>query len=168
MQLYEKGARSTGVWDYLLVHGHGEQICALSGGHGVDRFHVSADNEDDAYTASGSTYSTSPRMRRSAGSKFSACLTEIRRSPALVRTLTICSDSSRRSCWFRPTAVCPVSLIVRHGQRAELRCLRYLRRPGRRPASQIARQADAPLVLSVQVKGAVPHLGETPAQDASD
>src|SRR5487761_1731146 len=64
-----------------------------------------ADSEDGVYTASDSTYSASPRRRRSAGSRFSACLIETRRSPALVRTLTICSDNSRRSGWFRPAAV---------------------------------------------------------------
>jgi hypothetical protein len=50
---------------------------------------------------------------------------------------------------------CPVSLIMRHGQRAELRCLTYLRRLGASAVSPVIRQIDAPSVLSpVQRAGA--------------
>jgi hypothetical protein len=50
---------------------------------------------------------------------------------------------------------CPVPLIMRHGQRAELRCLTYLRRLGASAVSPVIRQIDAPSVLSpVQRAGA--------------
>jgi hypothetical protein len=49
---------------------------------------------------------------------------------------------------------CPVLLIMRHGQRAELRCLKYLRRLGASVVSPIMRQIDALSGLSHQVKGA--------------
>jgi len=49
---------------------------------------------------------------------------------------------------------CPVLLIMRHGQRAELRCLKYLRRLRASVVSPIMRQIDTLSVLSHQVKGA--------------
>ena len=48
----------------------------------------------------------------------------------------------------------PVSLIMRYGQRAELRCLKYLRRLRASVVSLIMRQIDALSVLSHQVSGA--------------
>ncbi len=59
---------------------------------------------------------------------------------------------------------CPVSLIMRYGQRAELRCLKYLRRLRAPVVSPIVRQIDALSVLSHQVKESVSHLGETPTR----
>ena len=59
---------------------------------------------------------------------------------------------------------CPVSLIMRYGQRAELRCLKYLRRLRASVVSRIMRQIDAMSVLSRQVKEPVPHRGETPTR----
>jgi hypothetical protein len=50
-----------------------------------------------------------------------------------------------------PNRACPVFLIMRHGQRAELRCLKYLRRLGASVVSLIMGQIDAPSVLSHQV-----------------
>lgn len=62
---------------------------------------------------------------------------------------------------------CPVSLIMRHEQRPELRCLKYLRRLGASVVSPIMRQIDALSVLSHQVRGSMPQLDETTRQDAS-
>ena len=59
---------------------------------------------------------------------------------------------------------CPVSLIMRYGQRAELQCLNYMRRLRASVVSPSMRQIDAPSVLSHQVKEPVPHLGETPTR----
>jgi hypothetical protein len=59
---------------------------------------------------------------------------------------------------------CPVLLIMRYGQRAELRCLRYLRRLRAPVVSPIMRQIDARSMLSHQVKEPVTHLGETPTR----
>jgi hypothetical protein len=53
---------------------------------------------------------------------------------------------------------------MRYGQRAELQCLKYLRRLGASVVSPIMRQIDVLSVLSHQVKGPVPHLGETPTR----
>jgi len=53
---------------------------------------------------------------------------------------------------------------MRYGQRAELRCLKYLRRPKASVVSLIMRQIDALSVLFHQVKKPVPHLGETPTR----
>jgi hypothetical protein len=51
---------------------------------------------------------------------------------------------------------------MRYQQRAELRCLKYLRRLRVSVVSPIMRQIDALSVLSRQVKEPVPRLGETP------
>ena len=68
--------------------------------------------------------------------------------------------------WGKPGLLsgCPVSLIMRYGQRAELRCLKYLRRLRASVVSAIMRQIDALSVLYHQVKEPVPHLGETPTR----
>ena len=59
---------------------------------------------------------------------------------------------------------CPVSSVMRYGQRAELRCLKYLRRLRASVVSPIMRQIDTLSVLSPQVKEPMPHLGETPTR----
>ena len=83
----------------------------------------------------------------------------IRSTPVILRA---CFGSGPRACNQRSGLVlracsacrCPVLLIMRHGQRAELRCLKYLRRLGTSVVLPIMRQIDALSVLSHQVKGA--------------
>jgi hypothetical protein len=62
---------------------------------------------------------------------------------------------------------CPVSLIMRYAQPAELRCLKYPRRLRASVVSPIMRQIDAPSMLTHQVKEPVPHLDETADPNAS-
>ena len=57
--------------------------------------------------------------------------------------------------------------IMRRGQRAELRCLKYLRRLGASVVSPIMRQIDALSVLSHQVKGAAASYWRDADPDAS-
>jgi hypothetical protein len=70
---------------------------------------------------------------------------KLRRVKAATSARSIATGARRR---------CPVLLIVRHGQRAELRCVKYLRRLGVSVVLLGMRKIDALSVLSHQVKGA--------------
>jgi hypothetical protein len=71
-----------------------------------------------------------------------------KKESSLTRDTRACSGNDRYPY------TCPVSLIMRHGQCAELRCLKYLRRLKASIVSPIMRQIDAPSVLSHQVRRA--------------